>query len=313
MNGIEPNLIVNAVNNLSSFGLLDFFMVDGQMAFNGVPITSLEKLDELNEEEKRIYKTVEDSQNEGIWIKTLKSKTGLHQNVVTRCIKVLENKNLIKAVKSINNPTRKVYMLWDKNPSIEMTGGPWYTDQNLDEQFVQLLYEHIFKFITHLSFPRQIPEASGLGACFDSGYTMYPTATNIYNYIATSQISRQKLTLDDIREILNLLVFDGKIIKFMSDFVPRPGFINQYQGQQNNHNKNKDEDEDKEEFQTEFNNDAYDWQYKAVFSGVFEKDRNNTNALTDIPCGTCPVYNQCHPNGQINPNTCEYLKDWLDF
>ena len=38
----------------------------------------------------------------GIWTKTLKAKTNLHQNVVDRCLKSLAQKKLIKRVPSVN-------------------------------------------------------------------------------------------------------------------------------------------------------------------------------------------------------------------
>ena len=31
------------------------------------------------------------------------------------------------------------------------------------------------------------------------------------------------------------------------------------------------------------------------------------------PCGICPVFNSCHPGGAISPQTCIYMKDWLDL
>ena len=41
----------------------------------------------------------------GIWTKHLKSKTELHQTIITRCLKSLEQKGLVKNVKSV-----KVYV-----------------------------------------------------------------------------------------------------------------------------------------------------------------------------------------------------------
>lgn len=37
----------------------------------------------------------------GIWTRSLKQKTNLHQNVISRAIKTLEQKKLIKSVKSV--------------------------------------------------------------------------------------------------------------------------------------------------------------------------------------------------------------------
>lgn len=37
------------------------------------------------------------------------------------------------------HPTRKIYMLAHLEPSVELTGGPWYTDNELDTEFIKLL------------------------------------------------------------------------------------------------------------------------------------------------------------------------------
>lgn len=38
-----------------------------------------------------------------------------------------------------------------------------------------------------------------------------------------------------------------------------------------------------------------------------------TTPLTSLPCGRCPVMDQCREGGPISPATCEYFKEWLDF
>ena len=44
-------------------------------------------------------------------------------------------------------PTRKIYMLSSIDPSIELTGGPWYTDKELDTEFVSLLMDVCLKIV----------------------------------------------------------------------------------------------------------------------------------------------------------------------
>jgi DNA-directed RNA polymerase III subunit RPC6 len=38
-----------------------------------------------------------------------------------------------------------------------------------------------------------------------------------------------------------------------------------------------------------------------------------TTALTSLPCGRCPVIDQCRDGGPISPATCEYYQKWLGF
>ena len=37
------------------------------------------------------------------------------------------------------------------------------------------------------------------------------------------------------------------------------------------------------------------------------------DALSAMPCGVCPVFEDCTPGGVISPATCVYIDKWLDF
>lgn len=56
----------------------------------------------------------------------MKNKTNLAQPQITKILKTLESRNLIKSVKNVNNPSRKLYMLYELEPSREITGGAWW-------------------------------------------------------------------------------------------------------------------------------------------------------------------------------------------
>lgn len=38
-----------------------------------------------------------------------------------------------------------------------------------------------------------------------------------------------------------------------------------------------------------------------------------STAFTSLPCGVCPVIDQCQEGGQISPQTCVYYQKWLEF
>ena len=83
--------------------------------------------------------------------------------MIDRCLKSLVQKQLIKSVKSVKvctyvilvrigphpskNPTRKIYMMYHLEPSTEMTGGAWYSDNELDTEFIKLLCSACLRFI----------------------------------------------------------------------------------------------------------------------------------------------------------------------
>lgn len=47
-------------------------------------------------------------------------------------------------------------MLFNLDPSIALTGGPWYTDNELDTEFIQNLTDACLKFIRDMVCPFQI-------------------------------------------------------------------------------------------------------------------------------------------------------------
>ena len=65
--------------------------------------------------------------------------------MVSNSIKLLEKKNLIKPIKSVKFPTKKLYMLSEFEPSSELTGGVWYTGDVLDLEFIEALSIQCFK------------------------------------------------------------------------------------------------------------------------------------------------------------------------
>jgi len=61
----------------------------------------------------------------GMWTKTLRKNTNLSPQLVARALKNLEQRSLVKSVKSIQSATKKLYMLAELEPATEITGGAW--------------------------------------------------------------------------------------------------------------------------------------------------------------------------------------------
>src|ERR1700752_4717523 len=95
-----------------------------------------------------VYTLVDEAGAEGIWSKTIKNRSGLHDSAMRAAIKTLETKRLITDMKSVEHLNRKMYIKASLTPSEKATGGPWYTDGELDEEFIEsiqkVLYSHIF-------------------------------------------------------------------------------------------------------------------------------------------------------------------------
>lgn len=285
------------INEMTSKGLLEVFRSGSSLLFKGVSKEEREKTTGMTLEENLVYRQIQESGNEGVWIKVINMKTNLHNLVVTRCLKSLESKNIIKAVRSVKNPTRKVYMLWDNTPSEEVTGGPWYSEQQLDEPFVKVMYEQCFKAILRLSVPSDLSSSKKMGACFSTSYDRYPTAKQVTDNIALMQISNEPLTQQDITTILNLLVFDGKVVRLLGGRVTKP--LRQVSKQA----KIDDEDLD-----AEYSDECT--QYKAVVSRIEEEEAFEIDPLLDIPCDGCAVSHLCYPSIHLGISEFTQFKEW---
>ncbi|KAF9426821.1 34-kDa subunit of RNA polymerase III (C) [Podila epigama] len=267
--------MARAVNVLSGKGYIEFFQgKEGVLLYKAIRKEDIAKSSDVRNEDSIVYNIIRASANEGIWTRHIKAKSNLHEAVIKRCLKNLEAKALVKAIKSVKHPTRKLYMLMELTPSVEVTGGPWFTDQELDVDFVEQLTYACYKFILGKSFPRD-------NSCiYTTAHNSYPTAAVIRKYIMDKRISQVDLTVDDITMLLDVLVYDGKVERFH-------GLIDENWGD--------DDDTDS------------DWVYKAV------RDKKAESAWQDCPCGVCPVAELCTESGPINPAGCTYFSKWLDF
>ncbi|CAI5439295.1 unnamed protein product [Caenorhabditis angaria] len=60
----------------------------------------------------------------------------------------------------------------------------------------------------------------------------------------------------------------------------------------------------------------------AVLDGTIERradgkiracpPRVSASPLVSVPCAVCPVVEDCRPGYSISPETCQYMKQWLD-
>lgn len=86
----------------------------------------------------------------GIWTRDIKIATNIPQHSLTKTLKILEQRSLIKSVRSVVSKSKKLYMLYDMVPAKEITGGPWYSDQEFDHEFVQELGNFIVQVVKNV-------------------------------------------------------------------------------------------------------------------------------------------------------------------
>ncbi|KAJ6599290.1 RNA polymerase Rpc34 subunit-domain-containing protein [Mycena vulgaris] len=204
----------NALNFLLGVGLFKSLKdAKGNIIFRAVTKGELEQTKDLSGEESLVLGHIKATTNEGIWTKHLKSKTNLHQTIIDRCLKTLTQKKLIKRVPSVQHPTRKIYMLEHIEPSVGLTGGPWYTESELDTVFIETISKACLKFIRDVSFPKQRKDAPE-GALFPiSNAPRYPTAAQVHNTLRQARLTETELSVEHVEMLLDVLVLDGEVEK----------------------------------------------------------------------------------------------------
>ena len=93
--------LVQAINELSGKGRLELLKKGNQLVYRAVSSDDAPIISGLEGDEKVVYQCIKAAHNKGIWTKDLKLRTSLHQTVITKVLKSLENRKIIKAVKSV--------------------------------------------------------------------------------------------------------------------------------------------------------------------------------------------------------------------
>ena len=250
-----------------------------------------------------MYSYIEAAAREGIWTKTIKMRTNLHQTLINRALKALEARHYIKPIKVVKWPNKKYYMLASLQPSEDVTGGPWFTDGVLDEEFIHQMCAWAEKYIRSRSWvhssskmiadkktnmtkaqaevaraqelemkKHQSRTRGGVMLPLPPGYGGYPTLPEITKELNASGISGVVLKESEMQTLLDVLCYDGRVMRVMDD-----------EG------------------------------YKSVRPTATDDASVIGNGLTEAPCGRCPVFNLCEEGGPVNASNCEYFKAWLEF
>ena len=108
MPDIDPKSRAMAINKLLTSGKIDLFQSESGLLYKAKQLPS--RTIKGDQEEKLVYKIIEEAGNKGTWIKDIRIKSNLVQTQLTKVLKTLESKKLIKVVKSVNASKKKVYM-----------------------------------------------------------------------------------------------------------------------------------------------------------------------------------------------------------
>lgn len=215
MNISDTNQLLILAQVLTDKKLLKLVKVGDSLKFQPVSLSEAKKITSMSDDEAMIYSYIEASGREGIWTKTIKARTNLHQHIVVRCLKSLEGQRYIKSIKSVKHPTRKIYMLYNLQPSIDVTGGPWFTDSELDTEFIDSLLTVIWRFVASKTHPTafQAPSSNTniVQSSFPYNYTGFTNIESIMEFITSNRITNIDLAINDVRSLCDVLVYDDKL------------------------------------------------------------------------------------------------------
>ncbi|CAB3407409.1 unnamed protein product [Caenorhabditis bovis] len=158
-------------------------------------------------EEQAIYSLIEESKTRGIWIRELRDGSGLNQLQLRKTLKTLETKKLIKTIKAVGT-TKKCYMLFDLEPDMSLTGGTFYSDQQLDSELINTL---ISVCGSYANSRRKIAIESNPNDIQMQRESSYIRPQEIADFITEKRVLNVPLSVDDLQRILDVAVLDGTI------------------------------------------------------------------------------------------------------
>jgi DNA-directed RNA polymerase III subunit RPC6 len=127
----------------------------------------------------------------GISNNEIKARTKFNTNVLNKILKKIEKKLLIKSLKPVNSKNnKKIWLGYDIEPSQEITGGIWCSNQEFDKDLITTITNKCLSYIQR---------------------EKVTTRKEIIIYIKSTGLIQGDLKEEDMQKIINLLVFDDKI------------------------------------------------------------------------------------------------------
>ncbi|RLN47477.1 hypothetical protein BBJ28_00004222 [Nothophytophthora sp. Chile5] len=272
----------DVINALLGEGKIKIFKKGSVLSYGIVGAEEAERIRGLTYvADAEAVEEIERAGNKGIWTRDIKAHTNIPQvwhQIVTKTLRLLETRRLVKSVKSISSKNKKLFMLFDLGnalsvrlivPSTEITGGPWYNEQEFDHVFIDTLSTFVYEVIK-ASVPALLGLASSpvfvllTGLCPVLSVQGMSTLNAITDKVHASGISKVALGPEEIRSIIQTLMYDGRVeevrsVRLTSAVRPAP------------------------------------------------------LTLVSVVVLSLQVFDQCEEGNIISPRSCLYMTKWLDL
>lgn len=167
-----------------------------------------------NDFEKLVLDLLSDCGDKGVLLRDIKNKTNIPHTYLLKLLKKLEQDCKIKSIKSVNS-NKKTYVLYDVEPDKAVTGGIWFTNNDVDLDLVNNLMNVLHVFITktkekqietnnHLILPK-IDSLATLASC--------------HAFLIENKVLEVGITMDETKVLLDTLQYDGKIQRFSKNNI----------------------------------------------------------------------------------------------
>ena len=280
-----------------------------------------------------VYSLIDDSGGDGIWSQTLQKRLNMHDSVLKNALKQLQTKGLIAPFKNVEHPNKKMFIKASIRPSDRATGGPWYTDQNLDEAFIDELQRVVFDFIKRQSSYHsthgggaartQVPKKGVIKGGVDKGKkrdashmdephakTPKTSPTTTVKKDAMLPLPAGYTGYPTVRDIARLLSASGIThntilsehdVQKLVDVLVWDNLIESV----------KVAGKIGYRVSRVAKQSLESWAGRDDPTGREGGPESFVSAFTEAPCGRCPVFEICEEGGPVGPNNCEYFKRWL--
>ncbi|ENN70441.1 probable DNA-directed RNA polymerase III subunit RPC6 [Dendroctonus ponderosae] len=230
--GVPLSELTQTINALLKSGTFELFGNKGELFYKFKDPTKKSANKGSDNEEKVVYKIIEEAGNKGIWIRDIRFKSNINNTQLNKVLKSLEAKKIIKAVKSVAASKKKVYMLFDLDPDSSVTGGAWYQDQDFESEFVDVLNQQCHRYLV-----QRLEDAvkQGGGPLMVRNRS-YAASSEVQKFISDLGISKVSLSIADIESILYTVVLDNNaervaaangtfLYKAVNKFLAVPGLV----------------------------------------------------------------------------------------